>query len=432
MPKNKKKRGLKVADKSRQGSRPPTDDECDTGDNWSTASVLSEDANSLPDSGGDVETEDSNTQEDFEDKLKECIEGTLSKSAVTRKNCLEGIQKSFSKKYILEFLADRKVTVADCLTKCLRKGKGDEQALAASCIALLITQLGEEAEALFVELRPFMLTVMADKSASVKARGKCANALAICNFLAGEDLEHVRTVMTALEDVFRASYVKGDNSSPSHSPEVCAMHSKALSGWCLLLSIAPSFLVEEMVSSHLDRMTGLLRSSDVDLRITAGEAIALMYELSREGDEDFEGPKMLELCELLKQLATDSNKFRAKKDRRQQRSSFRDILRTIEEWDAPDMSIKFGVEGLHLDTWVRKKQYDTFCDLLGSGIYQHLQENTLIREIFGLGAPRPIGAKPPQKLTKFERNMYNAAAFKARTKLRQKHRDKRSVSVNGV
>lgn len=64
------------------------------------------------------------------------------------------------------------MTVADCLTKCLRKGKGDEQALAASCIALLITQLGEEAEALFVELRPFMLTVMADKSASVKARGK--------------------------------------------------------------------------------------------------------------------------------------------------------------------------------------------------------------------------------------------------------------------
>lgn len=36
------------------------------------------------------------------------------------------------------------------------------------------------------------------------------------------------------------------------------------------------------------------------------------------------------LCSQLKELATDSNKYRAKKDRRQQRSSFRDILRTVE------------------------------------------------------------------------------------------------------
>ncbi len=36
------------------------------------------------------------------------------------------------------------------------------------------------------------------------------------------------------------------------------------------------------------------------------------------------------LCEMLKKLATDSNKHRAKKDRRQQRSSFRDILRAVE------------------------------------------------------------------------------------------------------
>ena len=37
-----------------------------------------------------------------------------------------------------------------------------------------------------------------------------------------------------------------------------------------------------------------------------------------------------ELLVSLRGLATDSNKYRAKKDRRQQRSSFRDIIRTIE------------------------------------------------------------------------------------------------------
>ena len=46
--------------------------------------------------------------------------------------------------------------------------------------------------------------------------------------------------------------------------------------------------------------------------------------------QEFEGDDMYELCLKLKELATDSNKYRAKKDRRQQRSSFRDVLRAVE------------------------------------------------------------------------------------------------------
>lgn len=46
--------------------------------------------------------------------------------------------------------------------------------------------------------------------------------------------------------------------------------------------------------------------------------------------QDFEGKDIDGLCETLKKLATDSNKYRAKKDRRQQRSSFRDVLRAVE------------------------------------------------------------------------------------------------------
>ena len=103
---------------------------------------------------------------------------------------------------------------------------------------------------------------------------------------------------------------------------------------------------------HIRRFVQLLDSTDVDLRIGAGEAIALIYEGARQFDEDFgfdvssgdeevdaenERPtvarqteEMDELCDKLRQLATDSHKYRAKKDRKQQRSSFRDILHAIE------------------------------------------------------------------------------------------------------
>lgn len=106
--------------------------------------------------------------------------------------------------------------------------------------------------------------------------------------------------------------------------------------------------------SHIRRLVQLLDSTDVDLRIGAGEAIALIYEGARVFDEDFgfdisteeetddhdgiqqmdsasrHTSEMDELCTKLRQLATDSHKYRAKKDRKQQRSSFRDILHAIE------------------------------------------------------------------------------------------------------
>ena len=72
-----------------------------------------------------------------------------------------------------------------------------------------------------------------------------------------------------------------------------------------------------------------MQHDDVNLRIAAGEVFALICELGRDKIEDFE-PRQFGVLDILKDLATDGTKHRAKKDRRQQRSSFRDILRTIE------------------------------------------------------------------------------------------------------
>ncbi|KAJ8301594.1 hypothetical protein KUTeg_020581 [Tegillarca granosa] len=102
MPKGKRKGARKGG-----GSQPPSDEEYDTADNWSTASVLSEDP-SIPeeDVGENGEVDDSAT-EIFEDKLKDCIDGLSQKSAQGRKNCLDGLIRALSKKYIYEFLMER-------------------------------------------------------------------------------------------------------------------------------------------------------------------------------------------------------------------------------------------------------------------------------------------------------------------------------------
>ena len=46
--------------------------------------------------------------------------------------------------------------------------------------------------------------------------------------------------------------------------------------------------------------------------------------------QDFELSNVDALCDTLKQLSTESHKYHAKKDRRNQKSSFREILRSVQ------------------------------------------------------------------------------------------------------
>ncbi|XP_022098810.1 interferon-related developmental regulator 2-like [Acanthaster planci] len=384
-----------------------------------------------PELADNVRVDETDAQERFEEKIKEYIDGTTQKSVNGRKDCLEGLKKSLSRKVLTDFIEQRKVTISDCVERCIKKGKSEEQALAASVGTLLLIQLGagDDSEAIFNDLLPLLKTTLADKTVAPKGRASCALFLGLGCFLAADNYETVLDCMVALEHVFSLSYLKGDGTVPSHTPAVTALHCAALSAWTLLLSIAPPARVPQLVDSHLGKLPTLLHSDDVNLRIEAGESIAMFYELAREQNEDFDMDNVDELLVTLRGLATDSNKYRAKKDRRQQRSSFRDIMRTIEDNDIPHEIIKFGPEILELDGWVKKQQYVAFREVLGSGTNIHLQENLLLRDIFGLGAPIiTSGPGAPKRANRSERHHYNSQAFKARTKVRSKQRDKRSYN----
>jgi uncharacterized protein (DUF2336 family) len=70
------------------------------------------------------------------------------------------------------FSVYRKITVSDAVIRCLKKGKGDEQALAAKCITMLCIQLGQDADEIMTDVRPVLVALLSDNSANVKARGQ--------------------------------------------------------------------------------------------------------------------------------------------------------------------------------------------------------------------------------------------------------------------
>lgn len=80
----------------------------------------------------------------------------------------------------------------------------------------------------------------------------------------------------------------------------------------------------------ISNLIGLLKSPHVEVRMAAGELFAVILECGRIHDEEFLEVHVPDLIEITTELAKDSHKFRAKKDRKAQRASFRDVLRYLE------------------------------------------------------------------------------------------------------
>ena len=135
-------------------------------------------------------------------------------------------------------------------------------------------------------------------------------------------------------------------------------------------------------------------------------------------------------------LANDSVKYRSKKDKKQQRSSFRDILKTIEEGDFETQTIKFGSENLFLDNWIRRKQFETLRECLGPGMNVHLQENEFVRDLFDLGAPL-LNTDSNRKLNTasmnhMQKTQFNREQFRNRTKSMNKKRENKDAVGGGT
>lgn len=422
MPKKSRKGG-----KGRGGDSNSEDESIN--DNASLYSYVSENQASVEDS------DELSSNERYEEKFMQALENATEKSAQTRAQALQSICEILMHRFMPDFVEDRKVTLIDCIEKSIRRGKGAEQVWGAKLAPLLVLQLGGE-EVVSKALNQFLLTTMQDKSVNFDARAKCCAALGLLNFLGTDDIGDLLPMMQFFEAIFSGSYLRGDDKTPiSVNAEAGTLHAEALTAWGLLLTLIPSGDFVNLMTSgqqmlpSIKKLMGLLQSPHLDVRMAAGEAIALVFESGRSHDDDFLEDHIVDLTDAVKQLATDSHKYRAKRDRKAQRATFRDVLRYLEEDISPEINIRFGTESLLLDTWAVHHQYTALCSVMGPGMTSHLQENDFIRDIFQLGSKVTGLTQLPKtnKSSKLERHLMNAAAFKARTITRGKNRDKRSA-----
>ncbi|XP_044754858.1 interferon-related developmental regulator 1 [Coccinella septempunctata] len=420
MPKGKRRAKSERYENAMQNS---DDESCDN------ASVFSVETKSASDDG-----EDEFLQDQFEEKLIELMDGLTQKSSQGRTNCLLNISKALVSKYVPAFVSDRHFTLCDGIERCLKKGSTAERSAASELASIICVQLGAESgcEEVCKALKPVLMTTAADNSVSPAVRGKCCATLGLISFLANSEVGDILSLMRQFESFFSGSYHKGDGSNNNVTPEQANFHAAALSAWGLLLTTIDSSSVSMMLETKslisIKKLAELLESQHLEVRMTAGDVLALLYEVGKMEPDDF-GEDFDEIIASLKGLATDSHKYRAKKDRKQQRASFRDILMYIEEDVLPEVRVKFGKEVLELDSWTKRKQYDTLCTILGPGINIHLAENDFLRELFEISDPLITtgtnNLHAQSQMERFRRKLQNAANFKARSIARRATRDKR-------
>lgn len=367
-----------------------------------------------------------------EDQLVEAFDDLTAKSAKTRLVAFETIRKLLSQRCMMEFIYNRKITILDALSRTMKRSKGQELGYAASLISIICTTLGSspETDPIFSDLVSQLLVLLADQTIAAEVRARCARTIAICTYIIGVT-GYLEQIMDRLYAIFSASCAKGDGIMPNPQEQVASLHSACLQSWTLLLtalnSASPSIACE-LIEDRMDKVTELLDSPHLDVKLSAGETLAVMCELVKLHNDDISVEDFDGLCDKLREVMTDTQKSRGKKDLRQQRSNFREILATIEEDQTPTMTIKFGRERLVLESWSRRRQYDAFCEVFGTGINHHLTENEVLRDIFELG---DVIVNTDMPRAKRSDNSYeNAMADKNRTKNLRRLRDKRAVVID--
>ncbi|KAH8859401.1 Interferon-related developmental regulator 1 [Schistosoma japonicum] len=363
------------------------------------------------------------------DKVCLAVDLMEEKRTETRLHALHSLIEFFrSYHFFLDGSWNYTETLITSIENIFKRSKPQDQALAADLLTVFSLQIDpNEVPIWFERFYHILEPVIRDATTSRKFRASAAIALSVLQSLSGYcDFISPLDVMKSFEFVFKSSTSKIDVKTFSGT-DVSDLFVASLKAWTLIYTFLSPFDAGIVGKAVLPTLLSLLQCSNVDVRIIAGEASAVIYERIRsEVDDKFKGPYYSDLVRLLGELATDSSKNRSKIDLKKQRHSFREFVEAIVHCDYPETSINFGVEVLTLSSCTSHFYYNFLCSVLGSGLRRHLRENPYIRNLFDLGLPLiPNQNGANRRILKEEKRLTNAVASKSRTQKLNVHRDKR-------
>ncbi|XP_047983602.1 interferon-related developmental regulator 1-like [Salvia hispanica] len=371
-------------------------------------------------------------QVDKDALLDQCLDALYEKRGSTREEALASIIEAFSSSLQYEFVEAKFAALLQQCLNSIKKGSAKEAALASHAIGLLALTVGpgEKAQEILEE----SLTPISD---ALRVRPETSEilsllqSLAVITFVGGEDPEQTEKSMQIMCQVAHPKL--GANVATSKpSPAVIAM---TVSSWSFILTTVNSWALNpKNWQESISYFSTLLDKDDRALRMAAGEALALVFEIGSletfcgEAEDSLmclHGLRTKVLGQVRGLSAEAGGKGSAKKDLKSQRNTFRDILDFLENGSAPETSVKIGGDPLSTGSWTQYIQLNFLKHFLGGGFLKHMQENQFLHDVFDFIPEKKHLSGAEQRMSASEKRMYrspNSALSKARTQLLNKQR----------
>ncbi|MED6217618.1 hypothetical protein PIB30_019385 [Stylosanthes scabra] len=379
--------------------------------------------------------------------LDQALDALDEKRGSTRENALSSIIEAFNSNIQHEFVEKKFATLLHHCLASLKKGSKKASAKeislashAVGCLALTVGS-GNNAREIFEEsVRPLDES-LASKS-DVSKIPSLLECLAIVTFVGGTDQEETEHSMDMM---WRVIHPKLGSNVVAVKPSAQLITS-VVSSWSFLLSTIDDLnLNSKNWQNQISYLSGLLEKEDRAVRIAAGEALALIFEIgatekfansrsasdtSQEESKPQESyiflqglkGKVINQC---KNLSVEAGgKGSAKKDLTSQRNLFRDILEFFEYGYCPETTTKIGGDSLQTSSWSQMIQLNFLKHFLGAGFIKHMQENEFLHDVFDF-TPKKKFNNNEQRMSVGDKRLFkspNSVLNKARTQYLNKQR----------
>lgn len=315
---------------------------------------------------------------DFADLLEKLNE----KRTTAREDCLrELIAGLRSYTFVDQAIANRE-SVFSSLVGLLRRSRETEGVLCAEALGMMMLLIGPEEDEIFNLVRA-PLEFVITRGQSERMRIEATRALALGSFICNTEEERTLAHLAFFEALFT-----GESEGGRASEELKAA---GVDAWSLLFTVAPrGYNTHESRALLLENFLHLLDASSADLRVAAGEAIALLREHWRqEGlavhDVSADEEEVVDsIVDRLQDMAREGSKRMSRKDKKAQRASFREICSAVVDGQRPEEVISYRTRSFRLTSWVKMKQVEALRDCLQGGFLTALAQNTVIHDIFDL------------------------------------------------
>lgn len=384
-------------------------------------------------------------QVDKETLLDQCVDALYEKRGSTREKALASIIETFNSDIQHEFVEKKFATLLQQCLNSIKRGSSKEITLASHVLGLLALTAGpgDKAHEMLEESVSPITEALKSRSDASKI-SSLLECLAIITFVGGEEPEETEKSMQLMWQVIHPKIGPNVATAKPSPPMITAM----VSAWSFLLTTVGGLALNpKSWQGSISYFSTLLDKDDRAVRIAAGEALALIFEVGslekfsvedkgssdRSTDEANKSKDILHIqglrAKVLNQVRSLSveagGKGSAKKDLNSQRNTFRDILEFLEEGYTPESSMKIGGDSLTTTTWCQLIQLNFLKHFLGGGFVKHMQENEFLHTVFGFTPKKKMLSGIEHRISGTEKRMYkspNSVANKARTQFRNKQR----------